>query len=894
MAKSRLGSWMHWGLVSLLGGGGAILAIANPTLAQVVADPSLNTVVPPGCTNCPITGGTPVGNNLFHSFSRFDVPNGGVADFQNALTVTNIFARITGGTPSNINGLIRSQGAANLFLMNPSGILFGRNAQLNIGGSFVATTANALQFPGGAEFSLTSPVDPQNSLLTVNPSAFLFNQIPTGSITNYANTATGFRSPAGLSLSGLRVPTGKSLLLVGGDVTLDNSGRLNALGGHIELGGLAGTGEIGLNILGDTFSLSFPPTGLLADVTLANNARIAVRGAGGGNIVVNANRFTATDGGRLAAGVETTGNSGNITVNANEILLSGKSSTNGSGFYNEVLSNAEGNAGDIDIRGGNLVLSKGAIINAQTQGRGKAGSVNIQLRGAVILDGTSEDLGDDTFRTEITTAVRQSGEGDGGDIRITAGSLTMTGYYAVLDPMTYGKGNAGNAIIKVNGAVSLTESRLYSSVSFYAEGNGGNVDIQAASLALTEGAFISVNTFNKGDAGNVLLDVKKSTSISNGASIASNVLSWIDEETGETKYAVGNSGKVRIVTDSLILTNGGQISASTFAQGNAGNVVIQANSVNASGTTADGKYNSGFLTETHSAWKAGDLNLQVRELNLQNQATISATTYAEGNGGEIQVHTGNLNLGGGAEIVSRSKGTGKAGNVYLNVDGTLEANNGSISTTSEKSSGGTISITAKDIHLVNNSDITTSVFSGANNGGNIALNANSIVALDDSDILAFSQDGKGGNITLNTPVFVGQNYRPAPPGTNPFSLDGNNRVDINASGLVSGIVALPDTTYLQRNMIQLPQNLIDTNKLLANSCIVRTKQGAGFFVMGTGGLATRPGDPPMSGFVTGEVRSLPDATSSQPSKSETSSIVEAEGIYQLPDGQVILSWECRK
>ncbi len=132
-------------------------------------------------------------------------------------------------------------------------------------------------------------------------------------------------------------------------------------------------------------------------------------------------------------------------------------------------------------------------------------------------------------------------------------------------------------------------------------------------------------------------------------------------------------------------------------------------------------------------------------------------------------------------------------------------------------------IAAWNTHRNNNSN-TTNVASGTGGGGNITLTANSIIAFDDSDILTFANGGKGGNITFNTPAFFGQNYKPARAGTDPSTLDGNNRVDINASGAVSGVITLPDTSFIQNSLSELPENPIDTSNLIANSCIARSSR----------------------------------------------------------------------
>ena len=300
---------------------------------------------------------------------------------------------------------------------------------------------------------------------------------------------------------------------------------------------------------------------------------------------------------------------------------------------------------------------------------------------------------------------------------------------------------------------------------------------------------------------------------------------------------------------------------------------------------------------------------------LVSGAFSNAVPSSTGKGGDVRISANSLSVTNGAFLSSSSLSTGDAGNVVIRVKGAIQLDDGTIETRSQSSSGGDIQISAERIRLFRNSDIRTFVESGGGKGGDITLNADSIIALNDSDILTFSTGGTGGNIAFNTRAFFGQNYRPAPRNTDPVKLDGNNRVDINASGTASGIITLPDVSFLQNSFTEFPQTFTDTTQLLANSCIVRRGQQNGSFrITGSGGLPQRPGDASVSPFPTGEVRTIAEVrgerregvganTLTPSSKLQAPNspdrpwkigdpIVEPQGAYQLPDGQLILSREC--
>ncbi|MHC5725262.1 MAG: filamentous hemagglutinin N-terminal domain-containing protein, partial [Nostoc sp.] len=373
-----LRSWFdgvcHLGLSGLLIIVGAIgTQGGDRTSAQVTPDPSVGTQVKRiDDITLDITGGTTVGNtNLFHSFSNFSVKSKEIVDFHTASNINNILVRVTGGNPSDIQGTLQAQ--ANLFLINPNGIIFGKNAQLNIGGSFIGTTASAIQFPGGGEFSMTSPVNPLNPLLTVNPSAFLFNQILSQPINSIQVNET----------RRLSVPESQSLVLLGGDVNLERT-ILEAEDGRVELGGLAGAGTVKLNIDNNNFRLSFPDNVARANVSLTNLATVTASGEGGGGIQVQGKRVTLADGSKITVNTLVSKSGGTLVVNASESV----EILGGSRLLTETT--RSGTAGELRIETGRLIVLDGSQVSASTslQSTGQGGGLSVTAD-SIQLIGTS-------------------------------------------------------------------------------------------------------------------------------------------------------------------------------------------------------------------------------------------------------------------------------------------------------------------------------------------------------------------------------------------------------------------------------------------------------------------------------------------------------------------------
>ena len=202
------------------------MILISPAKAQITSDGTTNTSISPTDKGFIIDNGDRAGGNLFHSFREFSVLRGSEAFFNNANDVVNIFSRVTGGNISNIDGLIRANGGANLFVINPAGIIFGENASLDIGGSFYGSTANSILFPNNVEFAASNPVKP---ILTINaPIGLRFSDNP-GNIVSSNNTLVEPLKP------------GITFALLGGEVTLNNT-EIKPMSGRVEIAGV-GAGE---------------------------------------------------------------------------------------------------------------------------------------------------------------------------------------------------------------------------------------------------------------------------------------------------------------------------------------------------------------------------------------------------------------------------------------------------------------------------------------------------------------------------------------------------------------------------------------------------------------------------------------------------------------------------
>jgi filamentous hemagglutinin family protein len=771
--------------------------------AQIVPDSTLpsNSIVTPNGDVIEITEGTPAGSNLFHSFETFSVPTGGTAFFNNALTIENIITRVTGGSISNIDGTIRANGSANLFLLNPNGIIFGPNASLNIDGSFVASTANSIKFADGSEFSATNPQAPP--LLTINVPVGLQYGTNPGEIVVEGTGNNLLIDPLTFAIfrdqrpAGLQVEEGQTLALVGGSVSLEG-GNLTAPEGRIELGSVSSEGLVTLTPTNPGWQLSYENVGEFQDIRLAQAASVDTSGNGGGNIQVQGRRVTLTDGSAILA--NTLGNSvgGNLTVKASEALEVIGTSANlpfYSGLFADVAPGATGGGGNLTIESDRLLVADGAQIGANTFGPGQADELIVRATEIELIGGSP--LGP----SGLFSVVAPGATGNGGNITIESDRLLLVDG-GQISTNTFGDGKAGELIVRAKeveliGASPLGPSGLLSGVEPGATGNGGNITIESDRLLLVNGAQISTNTFGSGDAGNLTVKATEIEVIGNSPFepfFSSSRLS-----TSVQVQATGSGGDLTIQSDRLHIADGAQISVGTFGAGDAGALSITAQSTEVIGESPFRP--SGLFAPVgfDATGKGGDLMINTDRLRVVDGAQISVSTaglgnageltinasesveligvsprgasglfasavFGTGEGGDIRLNTNSLKIQDGATInvgnfstnPNIPPGQGKAGNIEINtnaiiLDSTIANNPSNITASTVSGGGGNIILQVQDSLIASHgSQISAETF-GSGNGGSIEIFANSLELSSNARISTNSEGlGQAGNIAIET------------------------------------------------------------------------------------------------------------------------------------------------
>ncbi len=689
---------------------GLFCSIAQPGRSQIVPDTTLpenSTVTPQGNASI-ITGGTRQGNNLFHSFESFSIPTNSEAFFDNPVEVNNIINRVTGSELSDIDGILRANGAANVFLLNPNGIRFGENARLQIGGSFIGTTADALEFADGGVYSATDPA--ASPLLSVN--------VPIG--LQWGNKPGAIAHHPG---SNLQVQGDRTLASLGGNVAI-SGGRLAAPNGRIEVGSVAAGASVSIVPADSGFSFDYDRVSNFSDIAISQQGAIDASGAGGGRIQLAGNNISVLDGSQVLGITQGDLNGGGLTVRAADSLSVIGTTPDGSEPSRiSTQTQGTGNAGNLTADARRVVVSDG-IISAASFNAGNGGNLTVRASDSIALSaGVTDGLPKGLVNATLSS-------GDAGNLTIETGELTVRDGAQIISG-TRSSGNGGNLTIRATESVNAIglsdDGRLPTTIQSGAtlgpepiqerfgeaaiSGNAGNLTVETGRLNLQGGAIVSTGTDGPGQGGN--LSIRATESIALSGADPNNFTSLLSDTNGS-----GAGGDINLETGYLQLQGTALIAATAFATGEGGDIDVRAQQ----GITAIG---TGFES----------LNLALA-LALSRQFQLSDRVPG---------------------FLTGTQGLAPSGNIILNTDGSLQLFDGAIafSPTFGAASGGNIDVRALDSVEAAGGALFTTNLSGTGAAGTIAIETNRLTVQDGAIISSATwSDGSGGDIIVNAAELV--------------------------------------------------------------------------------------------------------------------------------------------
>ncbi|MEH2072145.1 MAG: filamentous hemagglutinin N-terminal domain-containing protein [Nostoc sp.] len=777
-----------------------VFASFYPANAQIIPDNTLETeksTISHQNTRELIGGGAIRRDNIFHSFQEFNINQGQQVYFANPVGINNILTRVTGNHTSKIFGTLGVDGAANLFLINPNGIIFGKNARLDIAGSFTASTANAIELGTDGLFSATEPQ--KSNLLTIQPTAFFPNALhqPQAEISNQGNLTIG---------------TGQTLTLQGDIVT--NNGFLTVPGGTVQL-------------LGN-------------QVSLLNNAKIntdAVNNGNGGTVIIKANDLTRFAGNISARGGENSGKGGFVEVSGSRVEFAGTvdtSAVNGFGTLlldpKDILIQAGGTVSGqslsqaLALNNVNLLANNDITVDDDITGIG-ANNLNLEAgRSLTINPNHSIILNGGNFNAKINdenaiATVRDPGVAqflmnpgsqiltNGGNATITSGKFGQNSQINTTDASIISaksSGNGGN--ITLNAINDITTGNLISGFfnipNITDSINSGNITINSSAGGITTTNYLLANAQQQ--AGDISLTAAGNLSLNAAGDFPrSGNIASIGDIPGKITFTSGNilSGKnIRIVNANLGAGIGNDITltarsifldtTSLFAlargTGKGGNMILNATDDVVMRTSDIGTNSDAALAvnlPTGASGDAGDFTLNVRRLSVSQDPTaffpFRATTISTGTDANTTGNAGNLTInasesvevigrqpttpiltpsqlvsqllqGTGVGISTNAFGSGNAGKLTVNTGRLVLRDAGGITTFPVSGNGGDLTINAREILLQNFAGIQTAT-AGSGQAGNLTINANNVTLTNRSIINATALAGTGnaGNLTLS-------------------------------------------------------------------------------------------------------------------------------------------------
>lgn len=650
-----------------------------PISAQIIPDASLpvNTGVNTNKNVVTITGGTRAGTNLFHSFQEFSIPTRGIVYFNNSADIQNIINRVTGSSISNINGLIRANGTANLFLINSNGIIFGPNSSLAIGGSFLGTTATSIVFADNNIFS--TKLTGATPLLTINlPTGLQFGRNPGEiSVTGLGQNLNGFANlpVTGFSnSSGLQLQPGKTLALVGGNIFLEG-GILTAPGGRIEIGSVD-SGLVRLNYTTSGWGFGYEEVSDFNDIKLSSRSLVNTSGFGSGLINIQGGNISLSNGSVIINQNRGRLSSGTINVNGSKLInISGTDpiATIISGLWSET--SRDGNAADINISTPNLVLQDGGLITSRTYGPGGGGNIDVKASNLIQVTGGSPITPRAVSNISSLSGSLSATSGKAGDIFLSTGKLIVDEGGNVIS-LTTGAGAGGNVTINATDSVEVTgvQPKIFLPTSIsaatFGSGKAGQLIINTSKLMLTNGGRIDSSTIADGLAGSININASdfievsspfpKSTIFSTLDSSAGKFDPSIVKIVGQPEELAGRSGNITLNTRQLRVTNGGTISVKDDGLNNAGTLTVNAHSI-----FLDSK---GNITATAASNQGGNIFLNAQDLQLHNSSISATATSGNGNGGNVTINTDTLLVIQNSKVTARAN-NGNGGRITVKTQG---------------------------------------------------------------------------------------------------------------------------------------------------------------------------------------------------------------------------------
>ncbi|MBD1934572.1 MULTISPECIES: CHAT domain-containing protein [Cyanophyceae] len=637
---SRIGVLLAWTLLW------AVVGVRANAQTIIAAPNDTNTVVNQDGKRIDITGGTLSGDraNLFHSFTKFGVNSGEIANFLSNPDIQNILARVRGGDASVINGLIQVTGGnSHLFLMNPAGIVFGANATLNVPASFTATTANGIGF-GDNWFNATGAND--YAALVGTPSSFAFTMSQPGAIINAGDLAVG---------------QGQNLTLLGG--TVISTGKLSAPGGNITVVAVPGEKVVRISEAGKLLSLeiALPSAGgtpanwmgpvadlptLLTGANVGNATAVTVNSEG--KVVISGSGIAAAPGTAIVAGaVDVSGTGGTVQVLGEKVGLVGANI------------NASGNLGGGTVLIGGDYQGKGKVPNANHTFVDSKTTINADAvtngnGGRVIVwsDDTTEFHGNITARGGVNS-------GNGGFVE-TSGKLSLkydgfvdlrannglTGQL-LLDPDNWVIANNGGDITPLTVVTALNAADvIYSGTNSLTVQDTIDSSGNPNANKLTLGApTVNLNAPMKLKGGLTINSIE--LNISSGANL--DLGGAFSQISGGVVNTAGN-----IITANQSISFTGAINLKGNATLNAGNGGITFNSTingdkNLELTAGTGSIN--FIQAVGNTTPLG--NITINSASDVNTKAISAASITQKAGTGTTTFDGGLNIAGNIDLTGQ-------------------------------------------------------------------------------------------------------------------------------------------------------------------------------------------------------------------------------------------------